>query len=314
MSVREMPSKFWGTSLLASLIMLCGITKAHAAADISVSLHCKGEISFNTSFETSYDNGIAMFSTFPVRKDGKTQLQNEVEVDVNQGQTLEEAVMVPSEEDIFTVIQMGFHQKGRVSQKTGFIFEVDTKSKKRRAISKCEYGIVTQNPEPTKSKQNEVVNGALAAPILTKKNHFWDYRTRIRDGARLNGVNFADKFTVVTWGCGSDCEAGAIIDRSNGQVLALPGAVYGYDINAQSVVLIVNPDLSEYHKSALTDDAPMPDWLYRDVYVMKNDCLLHVIHDKQESGSMTDGQISDAFANNTSIAVDPKSLSSPICE
>jgi hypothetical protein len=43
------------------------------------------------------------------------------------------------------------------------------------------------------------------------------WRTRIREGAR-NGPNFADHFTVVTWGCGTDCTGIAIVDSRNGAV------------------------------------------------------------------------------------------------
>jgi hypothetical protein len=43
------------------------------------------------------------------------------------------------------------------------------------------------------------------------------FRTAIRKGAK-NGPNFADHYTVVRWGCGSDCLQFAFIDARTGKV------------------------------------------------------------------------------------------------
>lgn len=47
------------------------------------------------------------------------------------------------------------------------------------------------------------------------------FRTMIRDGARQK-PNFDGHYIVTTWGCGSDCEMGAIIDAVSGKVISLP--------------------------------------------------------------------------------------------
>ncbi len=47
------------------------------------------------------------------------------------------------------------------------------------------------------------------------------FRTRIRLGA-LEGPNFAGRYRVVTWGCGSDCILFAIVDAKSGRVYAPP--------------------------------------------------------------------------------------------
>ncbi len=52
------------------------------------------------------------------------------------------------------------------------------------------------------------------------------YRTRIREGA-AKGPNFAGRFTVVQWGCGSACVETVIVDAGNGTVFHLPGAELG---------------------------------------------------------------------------------------
>jgi len=43
------------------------------------------------------------------------------------------------------------------------------------------------------------------------------YRTRLREGAS-KGPNFAAHYTIVTWGCGSDCYDIAVIDARTGRV------------------------------------------------------------------------------------------------
>jgi hypothetical protein len=43
------------------------------------------------------------------------------------------------------------------------------------------------------------------------------YRTRLREGAR-KGPNFAGHYTVVSWGCGSNCESSMIVDTLTGRV------------------------------------------------------------------------------------------------
>jgi hypothetical protein len=47
------------------------------------------------------------------------------------------------------------------------------------------------------------------------------YRTRLRQVA-AEGPNFADRFTVVSWGCGTQCQEHAIVDAASGRVRVLP--------------------------------------------------------------------------------------------
>jgi hypothetical protein len=44
------------------------------------------------------------------------------------------------------------------------------------------------------------------------------YRTRLSEGL-ADGVNFAGRYVVVTWGCGTGCTNGAIIDTRTGNAL-----------------------------------------------------------------------------------------------
>src|ERR1041385_7384281 len=50
------------------------------------------------------------------------------------------------------------------------------------------------------------------------------FRTMLRLGAK-DGPNFAGYYTVVTWGCGSDCMQVAVVDCRNGRVYFAPFTV-----------------------------------------------------------------------------------------
>lgn len=56
------------------------------------------------------------------------------------------------------------------------------------------------------------------------------FRTNLRNAVK-EGVNFAGHFILTTWGCGTNCSVGAIIDARDGKVFfpnELEGAGYGY--------------------------------------------------------------------------------------
>ena len=60
-------------------------------------------------------------------------------------------------------------------------------------------------------------NGRPATVDLGSHREANLWRTRLREGAE-DGPNFAGHFTIVTWGCGTDCIAIAIVDARNGHV------------------------------------------------------------------------------------------------
>jgi hypothetical protein len=78
--------------------------------------------------------------------------------------------------------------------------------------------------------------GQSAAPVFTNSQQRL-YRTRIRDGVALGrgvwtgswrdakerpGPNFAGRYIVIRWGCGSDCLMMAIVDARTGRIYAPP--------------------------------------------------------------------------------------------
>lgn len=67
------------------------------------------------------------------------------------------------------------------------------------------------------------------------------YRTRLREGART-GPNFAGHYTVVTWGCGTECQTLAILDAKTGRVYFAPFQLrLGEKHRLNSALLIANP-------------------------------------------------------------------------
>lgn len=86
---------------------------------------------------------------------------------------------------------------------------------------------------------------AVAAPEI-RNTEYWSFRTRIRGGAADylsdESARYAGRYALVTWGCGSSCQSGAIVDVLTGKVARLPTASCGYAYRAYSGLLVTNPD------------------------------------------------------------------------
>ena len=85
------------------------------------------------------------------------------------------------------------------------------------------------------------------------------FRTRLREAAKER-PNFAGRFIVTAWGCGTSCQMIAMIDASNGKVHFGPAAETGFVTRLNSRLLIVNPEeeiREAYDKLGLK----RPSWL-----------------------------------------------------
>ena len=70
------------------------------------------------------------------------------------------------------------------------------------------------------------------------------YRTALRYSVGIIGINFAGKYSVAQWGCGSTCQDGAIVDADTGHVYPLPSLmVTGFEARKDSRLLIQNPPI-----------------------------------------------------------------------
>lgn len=116
----------------------------------------------------------------------------------------------------------------------------------------------------------------LVSPILMPGSPFWEFHTAIREGSKENGVNFDGAFTLVSWGCGTECQSGVIVDRTDGKIYGyLPVTSAGYSTTADSSLLIVNAYISE-----LATDGVVPDWAWREFWDFQHGTFHLVYRDK----------------------------------
>jgi hypothetical protein len=66
---------------------------------------------------------------------------------------------------------------------------------------------------------DEIFGGPPAAVDFTGNAPALEFKTTIRQQA-AKGPNFAGKYTVVSWGCGSACQQNAVIDAKTGRIVA----------------------------------------------------------------------------------------------
>lgn len=87
------------------------------------------------------------------------------------------------------------------------------------------------------------------------------FRTMLREGAK-SSPNFAVYYTVIMWGCGSDCMQVAVVDARNGRVYFAPfttSVSMKADFRLNSRLLIRNPperNESPYGSPMLEDYKP----------------------------------------------------------
>jgi hypothetical protein len=67
------------------------------------------------------------------------------------------------------------------------------------------------------------------------------FKTRISQTYKEEGLNFSGHYCFVYWGCGSPCQESAIVDLVDGKVYDGPSATQGYEYRADSRMVILNP-------------------------------------------------------------------------
>jgi len=63
-----------------------------------------------------------------------------------------------------------------------------------------------------------IYSGKLAKPNFSTNRDAYGFRTQIRVQCQQAGINFAGHYTIVMWGCGTECQEMAIVDRINGKI------------------------------------------------------------------------------------------------
>ena len=92
--------------------------------------------------------------------------------------------------------------------------------------------------------KSEIYNGNLAEPDFNSYPDAKRYITRIKEECK-NGINFAGKYTLVIWGCGSPCQSGVIVDRINGKIYADYFSTFGSEFRKDSRMIILNSGLMD---------------------------------------------------------------------
>ena len=88
---------------------------------------------------------------------------------------------------------------------------------------------------------SSVYTGEPAEPDFSTNEAAQTFRTRITEGAAA-GPNFAGSYTVVTWGCGTSCQGGAIVDARDGDIPVhnlVSSFGFGYELGSR--LLVTNP-------------------------------------------------------------------------
>lgn len=88
------------------------------------------------------------------------------------------------------------------------------------------------------------VNTQYAGPAhaVDLKSHAYAarYRTVLREGA-TRPPDFAGKYKVVSWGCGSPCHTIAMVDLESGRVYFGPETTLTHETRVNSSLLVLNP-------------------------------------------------------------------------
>ncbi len=101
------------------------------------------------------------------------------------------------------------------------------------------------------------------------------FKTRIREGSK-GEVNFGGKFIIIEWGCGTQCETGAMVDLSTGIIYEIPTSSQGKEYREDSLLLIVNPPTED------PADNVRPYYAYPAYYLWK-DNKFELLYDSRES-------------------------------
>jgi hypothetical protein len=85
----------------------------------------------------------------------------------------------------------------------------------------------------------DIYKGKLADPDFSTNPEAKRFITRIKNEC-TNGINFAGQYTLVTWGCGSTCQSGVVVDRKTGRIFGGYGTALGSEFRKDSKMIIKN--------------------------------------------------------------------------
>ncbi|MGK0289259.1 MAG: hypothetical protein ACI86H_000693 [bacterium] len=103
-----------------------------------------------------------------------------------------------------------------------------------------------QQPQFSKYKVKKIFRGKGKSPNFSKTPKWKYFRTALRYASKRK-VNFAGKYIVTEWGCGSACQAHALLNSKTGRVYDMPITTsLGIERHPNSRLIIADPlDLNE---------------------------------------------------------------------
>jgi len=138
----------------------------------------------------------------------------------------------------FTTILVVSCDKNNLSQTKALEKKVDLRSK-NNVLEKIKY---TRKYKFEDFPVNKIETKNPKVVINTNVNSFTKrYRTMIKKTFKDVDINFAGKYIIDYWGCGSPCGIGITINGLNGKLIELPPSSVGYRFKKDSRLLIVNP-------------------------------------------------------------------------
>ncbi len=124
-----------------------------------------------------------------------------------------------------------------------------------------------------------VYRGRVAPLVVSSSPFARTYRTRTRE-AMAEGVNFAGHYVVATWGCGTECMNGHIVDARTGRAVAdLPFNAIFLNVRPDSrLITVATPDdLAEMIPIDDTgNEGPIPSRYQSSYWVLENGRLRHL--------------------------------------
>lgn len=91
---------------------------------------------------------------------------------------------------------------------------------------------------------SEIHTEVPVAVVLKTDPQAKQFRTRLTEGAKY-GPNFAGIYTVIEWGCGTNCQQIAVVNARTGYVTDWLTTELGSNYQIDSMLFVKNPDTEE---------------------------------------------------------------------
>jgi hypothetical protein len=98
------------------------------------------------------------------------------------------------------------------------------------------------------------------------------FKTNLIEGVK-GGPNFAEHYTIISWGCGTMCQVVAIVDNRDGAVYFPITSTLGIDFRIDSNLLIVDPSWKIQENFG---EYEIPDWAHPRYYIWENNSLIEI--------------------------------------